>query len=450
MGMVGVLALGVLALLLLNLYLQSEAVQARIRKAATSALGAPVDICGTYFTPWGGLVVQGLGVPDPAVEGRRILEARHLRIHFALLPMLGGRLVLRNVELVQPVLIASQREDRSWVVVVPPPPDRRIAVPVEPTPRDAGTKPASFQLEVENIGIREAKVLFVDRAGRTLLRAEKIEGEAKVLPDRKSFGQFRIGRLVLMDQLRIRKMSGPFSWDGQVLEMPRVEGSLSGGQIVASYRLETGKDPGFQLRGELANVSLPKLLEDMGRSADGAAGSLRGQWDLHGNPRHSESWLGRGEFELEHARLIPVDFLVQVGRMFSIGELQELNLSEARLDLAVRDSRVWIENLRLRSENLILQGTGSVEFGGNLAMDSALLVNRHLQKQLRPVMGPNFVDAGEEGYKQLNFRVFNTLANPQTDLLDKLVGGKVGREVGQFLRQILGPPSPRPKPAAEE
>jgi uncharacterized protein involved in outer membrane biogenesis len=431
----------VLALLLLvvNLYLQSDGVQGRIKQAAATSLGGDVRIKSTFFTPWGGFVVGGISLPDPERPEISILEARELRIRFALLPLVTGRLVITQVLLMDPTLIARQREDRTWVMLVPPPPEPKIAVTVpESASRGGGAR--SLSVEVRTVAVRGATIAFVDAMGRTLLRAEKADCEARIGESKTCEGAFDIGRLTLGQALRPRKISGPFHWDGKVLSLPKIAGMLAGGSLDGSYTLATGDEPRFKFQLALAGVKLVKLIEEAGGNADGASGLLRGTIELAGNHADQDSINGSARFDLEGGRFVPVDFLVQFGKLFSVDELQVLELSEAVAEMTVADSEVRLDRASLKSKNLILAGDGTASFAGELDIDAALLVNKHLQKQLAGVMGKNFQDSEEEGYKQLEFSVFNTLANPRTDLLDKLVGQKVPKEVGGFLRQLLGPP----------
>jgi hypothetical protein len=136
--------------------------------------------------------------------------------------------------------------------------------------------------------------------------------------------------------------------------------------------------------------------------------------------------------------------------MFGVDELQRLQLSEATSQFTISDGRVNVEKIFLQSENLILTGTGTAEFSGDLDIDAALLVNKKLQRSLRAVMGKNFVKTEDPEFKKLEFEVTNTLANPETDLLDKLVGVRVGQDIGGLLQNIFRQPSPKKDKPKEE
>ena len=76
----------VVALVGINLYLQSGDVQQRIRLATEQALGTPVTVKRTVFTPWGGLTLSGLSLPDPTTAGSNLVEAPKFSVQFQFFP----------------------------------------------------------------------------------------------------------------------------------------------------------------------------------------------------------------------------------------------------------------------------------------------------------------------------------------------------------------------------
>lgn len=437
----GLAVLAAVVLLSVNLYLQSDGVQTRIREAATRALGAPVEVQKSHFTPWGGFVVGGISIPDPSRPENELLRAKALRFRFALFPLLAGRIDISEVRLEEPVLIARQSDDKRWVVLVPPPPARDIPVTLPGEEVAAGGRPGkSFQVSVRAIRVKGAKILFIDRIGRTVLKIEDAEANARLSDNRTTSGDFKLPTVVIMHSLKPRGLRGTFTWNGETFDLPDLEGMLGGGRLTGSYRLGTKPGTTFRATLGLDGAKLKKLADEAGAPPDGTAGTLKAAAEVQGDPANTESWVGGGTLDLFEARLRPVDFLVQVGTMFGIDELQMLELSEAASKFTINGGRVLVDNVLLRSENLVLSGRGHVEFGGAMDIDAALRVNKKLQRQLGAVMSDSFKKIEDSEYRQLDFSVTNTLASPRTDLLDKLVGAKIGQDVGGLIRNIFGPP----------
>jgi type II secretion system protein N len=228
-----------------------------------------------------------------------------------------------------------------------------------------------------------------------------------------------------------------------VLDLPDIQGSLSGGKLIGKYRVESSEQPSFVLALQLTGVLLRKLAEDAQLEPGKTEGVLQGSVNLSGDPRTSDSIAGTGHFELVSAKLKPVDFLIKLGELLQIDELQLLKLSDARLDVTIRDERVQVDDIILKSDNLILRGKGPVRFNGRMNLDARLLVNPKLQHQLRGVIGKNLVDSEDPEYRQIPFTVTGRIDSPKTDLLDKLIGAKVGQDVGGILMNILRPSVPQ-------
>ena len=130
-------------------------------------------------------------------------------------------------------------------------------------------------------------------------------------------------------------------------------------------------------------------------------------------------------------------FLIKLGELLKIDELQLLKLSDAKIDVTIRNERVQVDDIILKSDNPILRGSGPIRFNGKMNLGARLLVNLKLQHQLRGVLGEDLVDSEDPEYRQIPFSVTGRIDNPKTDLLDKLIWAKVGQDVGGMLVNIL-------------
>lgn len=446
----GALALAAIVLLCVNLYLQSGGVQQRIRDSAQRALGTEVKIRSTMYLPWSGLVIRGITIPDPENASMNFIEAEALRVRFALRPLAEGRFVITECTLFKPKLIVRQSESGDWVI-----PLGRQRVEVTEAPKESpaiAPKGVSFKAELQNARLRGGSIVFLNAKNRAIATLDRTDISAQIAPDRSATGTFEIGKSDFFNSLKPRKIGGPFTWDGKTLEFPDIQGSLAGGKLVGKYRVETGEQPTFTLALQVSGVLLRKLAEDAQVEPGKTEGFLQGSLDLNGDPRDSASLNGTGHFELVSAQLRPVEFLVKLGELLQIDELQLLKLSDARVDATIHDERVQVDEVVLKSDNLILRGAGPVRFNGKMNLDASLLVNRKIQQQLKGVLSKNFIDSEDPEYRELPFTVTGRVDNPKTDLLDKLIGARVGQDVGGMLMNILRPgasPTPDEKKDAE-
>src|SRR3954468_19040809 len=129
MGRVLLITLGVfvgVALLILigvNLYVQSRGTQARIQQELSQRLGAPLRIQRISVTPWWGLKLTGITIPQtqPGVSPD-FLTAKTFRLRIRFSSLFGGQLVIKEVSVINPKIVWAQTEDGKWKFPSRPPP----------------------------------------------------------------------------------------------------------------------------------------------------------------------------------------------------------------------------------------------------------------------------------------------------------------------------------------
>jgi len=457
----GILVLGyLLAILGLNIYLQSKTVQLRIREAASSAAGRPIAIQSTHYTPWSGFFMSGISTAR--VEGSPLppaFEAASLNFRFALLQLLRGKLVIKEVIVNHPAVIVMSPPDRRGPpagIAAPaaPPPSAtpaevqpveggvEIAIPIQPEPAAPKAK-----VEVRLVSVRDGQARFYDSKGGLVVQLEGCDVFTELVPGEGLRGRFSIAEAAVGRLAHPRKIAGTFTWKDGVLTIPDLTGEWSGGQLAGAFLL----DPRRQFSADLSadGVLLKSLVRDAGISADGVKGSLFAKGHLEGAPGNPATFLGGANFALKEARFQPVDFIRQIGELMNIRELQMLELRAAEAGFSVREEEVRVESLLLESENLFVDASGPVQFDGKMKLRANLHLNEKLRNDLRGLLSDKFQDSTRAGYRQIPFTVGGSLSRPRTDLLDRLTGFRIGQDVGGLIRNLLRAPVPQTKkPAA--
>ena len=331
----GFLGAAAIVLLCINLYLQSDGVQQRIRDAALQSLGTEVKIRSTMYTPWTGLVLRGVSVADPTNANLNIVEATALRVRFSFAPLLKNRFVITECTLFEPKLIVRQLENGDWFV---PLPSARTQAPEgskEASPSTA--KGSFFKTELQQFRLRSGNIVFLNAKNRAIATLDRAHISGQIASDQSVMGIFEVGKADFFNSLKPRKIGGPFTWDGKVLDFPDIQGSLAGGKLNGNYRIASGDKPSFVLGLQFSGVLLRKLAEEAQLEPGKTEGILQGSVDLGGDPRESHSTMGSGHFELVSAKLKPMDFLIKLGELLNIDELQLLKLSDAKIDVTIRE-----------------------------------------------------------------------------------------------------------------
>lgn len=451
-ALAAVIGLGVVVLVGINLYLQSKEVQSRIRIATARALGTPVEVKRTLFTPWSGLILSGLSMPDPIVPNANLMEAPSFSLRFELLPLLQKRFIISEISLESPALALRQNDEGKWVVREEPekvPPAREPAGPREPGVERPGREAPpqnvpEFTVELEKFRVSEGEAAFYDRRGRRIGQLTGVNIEGTVDAQNVVIGTLRIHEMEFAGQLHPKRLRAEFESRDQKLSITEIKCALAGGSIRAEFfavipKKRSGK-PEFAFKGEIDDVSIPTLISEAHGDDAGTSGTVVGALRLEGNPTDEKSIVGGGEFALIDAKIRPVDFIRQVGTLFGIDELRMLDLQQATLNVEVNDARVWVNDLTLKTDNLILAGSGPVRFNGKMDIDGRLLINEKLEKRLAGVIAEkNFLPSEDANYKELTFHVKGRLNRPETDLLDRLTGLNIGK-FGGFLGGLLQAP----------
>ncbi|HMJ04838.1 MAG TPA: AsmA family protein, partial [Chthoniobacterales bacterium] len=103
------------ALLAVNLYVQSRGTQARIEQELSERLGATLHIRRISVTPWFGLKLTGIKMPqaDEAAPGD-FLRADTFRLRIRLTSLFARRLVITEISLINPDVVWAQNTDGKW------------------------------------------------------------------------------------------------------------------------------------------------------------------------------------------------------------------------------------------------------------------------------------------------------------------------------------------------
>lgn len=458
-----VLGLVVVSFVGANLYLQSTEVQARIRADVERAIGAPLEIRGTALTPWSGLTLSRLAVFDPEKPTVPLFQAESMNARLNWWQLLQGRVEVTSVTLNEPVLVVTtnrgivlpspRQEIPNGVSLLPP------AVPVgtpatevtpAPTPNAtaapaAGSRP--LRIDVKRFNLKNGTLFIRDDAGLPLVEIRGLNTDSKIASETEIQGNLRADEIVLVQRFVIRNALADFTLAGDQLNLSPITARFATGEVkgIANANLNTRE---ASLAVTLDKASVPTLLEEAGLPADGAKGTFGGNLELAGILGEEETYAGQGRFSMVSGTLKPLDFIQKIGEVLQIDELQLLQLETATLRVTIGNRKTHLDELTLKSKNLILSGDGPVRFDGRLNIDAQLKINEKLQRNLQGLLNRNFTDSDLPGYKQVSFKITGTLAKPNTDdLLEKVTGIRgLSGEVGNFIQGLFRKPTPTPKP----
>jgi type II secretion system protein N len=462
--------------LCLNIYLQSAGVQLKLRQAVFRGTGFEPVITQTYYTPWSGLVISGIKIPQPVNAKKPLLSVRSMKCSLRLSSLLQGKLVIKDMSFEQPSLILLQGQSGVWpsgsafpfqglekksAAIRQPtqdagapkklstdtamPPQQASTPAALAPPRDSEKQEKERSVSVENIHILEGQAFLYPAQGGRPIRFEGCSAEGKLLPDGSATGDFRVKNASFAELARCTEITGIFEYHDGYLKITELQAVWANGTVTGSLEMSNGAESFFT--GSLAaeNVSLQKLAEEAGFTPEGTQGFLFAKTNLQGIPGKPESFTGEASAHLTEARMQPIDPLRQLGEMLRINELRVLELQTAETALTIRDGKIIVDRLELESANLLMDATGEARLDGALDLDARFHIGNKMLKESLGFMGSKFKPSGREGYSHMPFSITGTLSRPKSDLLDKLIGIRLGDDVGGLLKNLLRMPKKEKK-----
>jgi len=465
----GVIALGAVLLLGVNLYVQSQGTQAKIQQELSRRLGALLEIRSMSVTPWGGLQLSGITIPQTSSVGSRyFLEAKTFRLRVRFLSLFSRRLVIKEVSLVDPRVVWPQDAEGKWRL-----PNAREAQSPAASPKQAASvsksqvenefiqkdaapmvaatsapvqvavdnKPRAQQPriavapEVRRVSIKNGDFSFLDRAGELLASFTGVDLRTSIRSAAALHGDTQIARISLRDRFFLQQLRSQLRYEPDVLELSKISARAANGEINGYFAMQPeAEDSPFTTSVKFRNVLADQIVENAGGPKGMIKGKLEGSFQASGKTADANALIGRGEIFLRDGRVQQYSLLVLLGQILQIEELKELHLEQAEAKYHLSPGLVTIDELILRSPNIRLAASGTVGFDGSLKLDSRLAINDRIRGQLFKPIRQNFQPISEPGYSGIDFQVGGTIGRPSTNLMERLVG----RDLTSMLNSLFG------------
>jgi hypothetical protein len=486
-ALVGALILGGVLLLGANLYVQSLAVQHRIRQTLAAALQMPVTLRKTTVTPWDGLRIDGivarLGPDRTAAQTARpdFLEAESFRIRFALLPVFIGHLMVTEVLLDHPRLAWPQDAQGRWqfppvavearpkkprharepapLASTPPPgtelPSGQLPAPpatTQPPPPAQGPsarpEPAEIMtLAIDQLKLRHGTLALLDAQDGLIGRLDEVNIDGRLPDAEHASGEYWFAQADLpRADLVLTNFHGCFTYvRDRDLDLTDGKGELAGGHLLLTYHLALGT-PGSPYTAEcqIENVSIAKAFAQAGSTTLPISGRLVGNFAIQGLSGDNSSRQAGGHFQLLNTQVKNLPLLQAFGQALRIHDLTQLTFKRAELDCRLHGSTLELDPLLLQSPDLEISVRGMYFVDEDrLDLRARLVIDQMVDHQLPQFIAANFTPVGNDapGARFIDFTITGPLEKPATDLFDRALSGPLN---GLF-QNLLNPKPRRPK-----
>src|SRR3954468_12925061 len=461
------MGVAVLILIGVNMYVQSRGTQARIQQELSQRLGTSLSIRRISVTPWAGLKLSGIIIPQSqSGVSRDFLTANAFRLRIRFSSLFAQRLVIKEISLINPDVVWAQNADGKWRVPSLPPvpagnmplPKNEAELPAIPVaenkePITNGTPSAAeesapvaietesapgFTPEIERVNLVGGRFLFLDEKLNKVAMFDQVRFRSNFRTANDLRGDVMIGKTSLRDRFFLEELQSPLRYSPDELNFSQITARAAGGEITGRFiLLPQAEDSPFTVSVTFRDVQADRVVSDAGGSAGMITGKLEGFLDAGGNTADQNALSGKGEIVLRDGQIRQYSLLVALGQLLQIQEFQQLRLDQAQVKYHIDPGVVTIDELVLRSENVPLSGTGTVSFDGKLQLESQLAVNDKMRGQLFRAIRDNFQPTDDPGYSALSFQVTGTVGRPKSNLMDKLIGRDL-KDLSSVISGLIG------------
>jgi type II secretion system protein N len=470
----GLLILAAVLLLGVNLYVQSQGTQARIQQELRHRLGTPLHISRISVTPWGGLKLSGITIPQTAEPNSPVfLEAKSFTLQLRFFSLFSRKLVITQVALVDPNVTWPQNSQGRWrlpgttkteterapeteevatgipafspsAVVVPS--QTPLAEPSAPTANLVKENRGAFVPEVRRVSLRGGNFRFLDRSGKMVAIFNNV-GFQSILQNAVALrGRVNVEKISLRDRFFLEQLRSPLHYEPGTLEFSQITARAGDGDLTGNFSMQPQtEDSPFSVEVKFRNVQADRIVTEAGGPVGVLQGRLEGNFRANGKTADADALTGSGDVTLRDGQVKQYNLLVALGQILQIEELTQLHLEQAEAKYHIDPGVVTIDSLILHSANIHLSANGTMTFAGKMHLDSRLAINEKIRSQLYKPLRANFQPSDEPGYYSLDFQVTGSVERPKTNLLDKVVG----RDLKDFFNILRGK-SDKPKRKSNE
>jgi uncharacterized protein involved in outer membrane biogenesis len=451
-----VVVLAALGVLFMNLYVQSAKTHARIERRLGAALQMPLKISRATYTPWSGLQIAGITVPQSNPPGTgNFLEAPSFTARLRFWPLFQRRLIIDEITLTEPKVVWFENDRGQWKPPAPPKEaeqqDHEPVAAETPTTATETPSPAvernqeqtrlrPFEVLLNQLQIKHGSFDFFDRTHNSIASFADVNVQCPGATQDLVKGSAKSSKVSIFQTVFAQNLTTSFAYSqAGDLALTELATSIAGGSLRGSFQIKTNeRDSPYFGDVQFEGVDFNQLIVEAGGQAYQATGTIKGYLDLSGLTRNGKTASGRGGITLSDGQIKEYEFLQMLGQALQIEELVQLKLQQAQLDFRIDDGKIWIDQLILQSQNLSLGAQGFVKLDGKMELHARLSVNPRISRKLPSFVTGNFKPVENSDMRSLDFDVTGTISKPRTNIVQRMLGSQIEKQAVDLLQSIFG------------
>ena len=386
---------------------------------AKATVGADVRVKEMDISLLSGVTLKGITIANPAPFAGDFLTAEAFVLRYRLRPLLAGRVEVERLALEKPALGLTMNAkgvfnyERLGGGGAPRPP--ASAAP-------AGGAAVPLRIVLKQLAVLGASIVMTDHTAARLLTVEgadfrsafEIEGGIA-----QGSGEATVATVNVADLLFVRGVRSPSKMSKETVTLAPVRGRVAGGEVKGDVTVHLKGGFRYVANLEVKGADVKTLLSEA-KSAGGVSGTLAAKATFEGSGG-LPTLKGRGQATVSGCRVEHAKTLVLLAGILQVPELASPDFEECRVEFTQSGSRLSTPVLSLKGDAVRLTGRGTVNLdtrGLDYQMSLAL-APKLLAKVTRPELRPAF-KPGPDGFSAIDFRLYGTTLEPQTDLLSRL------------------------------
>lgn len=380
---------------------------------ARQALGTDVRVDEMNVSLFSGVTLRGVAVANPAPFEGDLVQASAFVLRYRLLPLLSGRVEVERLSLEKPALrlAMDKRGNYNYEKLMPTDQPSKTA-----EPSSVGVA-VPLEIVLEDLSVSDASIAMVDATKATLMSVEDADFKSAFRVSSgasEGRGRATIATVNLGDVLFLRDLSAPLEMSKAALKLGPLDGRVAGGRTGGALTVHL-QDFRYETDLDLSGVSVRKLLEEA-KSPSRMSGTLVGKARFEGTAG-LETMKGSGQAQVKDCKVEDAKVLALLSKVLQVPALANPEFDDCRVEFMLDGYRLKTPVVSLKGDALQLVGKGkmnletfAIDYDMNLALSTALLEKIPV-KELRAAFKPR-----QDGLSTVDFRVYGTSDNPQTDL----------------------------------
>ncbi len=455
-------------------YVNSTAFRELVQKSASQAINGHLIIPSLSLTFPLRITATDIKVTDNLGENTGLLKKIHLDI--APHTLFSNHILVHKIILEEPTIIWRINEPLPAPAFIPTPqkiaespssqtsgnqdspppktPTEGVATQRSAAPRSSAQKK---QLSINAISIQHGSLQVLDISEQLLIKLHGLELFATLTTTQAGLingqGELKISQVNLPENLQITRITSPFTFSTQVIELEQIEAIFYEGQLSGKFSADIPSGT-YTVNTEIINSSLHQLLKATNQTSLKFHNTrLNLTVQAQGNFSEPQDTLtGQGEFAagpMSVADIPGADALLLILHALGISESTQIEnaiMENLHGYYTISDSKIHLSEARTFPADapVLLSARGNIGFDSALDIDSQLMLSArhfHLPHKLVRVLG----ETGKEGYLTVPFTLTGTTEKPHIEPeLDNILtstGKDIINRAEDLLKGITRPES---------